>query len=185
MRSTTTLFERIRQKCDEQGWQPDEMEYRVLRVQHHPTATEQQLLVTEVALGFPLPSSLRTLYTQVANGGFGPGFGIVGALDGFASPGLGGTIVDAYHALNAETSLVDYRQYKRDSGEHLTFELPLTVWDRNLLPVCDWGCLKTSFIDTRTDQVLRGAPISRTTYVLRIQASSLQEWLELWLRDAL
>lgn len=86
---------------------------------------------------------------------------------------------------NAETSSVDYRQYKQESGKHLTFELPLTVWDRNLLPLCDWGCLNTSFLDMRTDQVLRGAPLSRTTYVLRLQASSLQEWLELWLRDVL
>jgi hypothetical protein len=185
MLSTTTLFEHIRQKCDAQGWQPDEMQYHALHSQHYPPATEQQLLAAETALGFSLPPSLRTLYTQVANGGFGPGFGIVGVLGGFASTGLGGTIVDAYHALNVEISLVDYRQYKQESGKHLIFELPLTDWDSSLLPLCDWGCLNTSFMDIRTDQVLRGAPISRTTYVLRLQASSLQEWLELWLRDAL
>lgn len=46
-------------------------------------ATEQQIRETEQQLGFSLPPMLRLLYTQVANGGFGPGFGIIGAANGY------------------------------------------------------------------------------------------------------
>lgn len=48
-----------------------------------PPATEDQIRETEQQLGFPLPSLLRLLYTEIANGGFGPGFGIAGTPGGF------------------------------------------------------------------------------------------------------
>ena len=182
---TRTLFERIRQRCDERGWRPDEPYYRGEIAQHYPPATELQLLATEAALGFPLPPILRALYAQVANGGFGPGFGIVGALGGFSCSSIGGNIVEAYHALMDKTPLVDYTRYKKVSGARTAFELPIGVWSDRLLSLCDWGCSITSFLDIHTGQVLRGAPISRTTYVLRSQASSLEEWLECWLHDEL
>lgn len=51
-----------------------------------PPATEQQIEQTEQQLGFPLPPLLRLLYTQIANGGFGPGFGILGVIGGY--PGI-------------------------------------------------------------------------------------------------
>src|SRR5712691_9814035 len=43
----------------------------------YPAATENQRLATEDLLGFPLPPLLRTLYQQLANGGFGPGYGLI------------------------------------------------------------------------------------------------------------
>jgi len=46
------------------GWKSEESTY--------PPATEEQLRASEQALGFLLPPLLRTLYAQVANGGFGP-----------------------------------------------------------------------------------------------------------------
>ncbi len=48
-----------------------------------PPATEQQIRETEQQLGFPLPRLLRLLYARIANGGFGPGFGIIGAVNGY------------------------------------------------------------------------------------------------------
>ena len=42
-------------------------------------AADEQIRATEQALGFSLPPFLRTLYTNVANGGFGP-TGITGAI---------------------------------------------------------------------------------------------------------
>jgi len=58
-----------------------------------PPATEEQLRAIEEILGFPLPPLLRALYAQLANGGFGPRYGIMGALGGYAHNF--GTIVDA------------------------------------------------------------------------------------------
>src|SRR5207249_395965 len=105
-----------RQRCDEQGWGPDESRNRKEIAQYYPPATESQLLATEIALEFQLPPVLRSLYAQVANGGFGPGFGILGALGGFACSNIGGNVVEAYHALTDGTPLVDYTLYKRVSG---------------------------------------------------------------------
>lgn len=48
-----------------------------------PPATEGQLWETEALLGFTLPPLLRLLYTSIGIGGFGPGYGIIGALNGF------------------------------------------------------------------------------------------------------
>lgn len=187
MLSTSTLFERIVQKCTTDGWLPDEAHHRMkMNVPYrYLPATEQQLLTTEVALNFALPTTLHNLYTQVANGGFGPGFGIVGAIDGFASTGLGGNMVEAYIAFNANMAAVDYIQYRQARNNQIVFEVPHTVWSRSLLPLCDWGCLITSFLDADNGQILRGAPTSQTSYTLRVQAASLEEWLEAWLQDTL
>lgn len=46
-------------------------------------ATEDQIRETEQQLSFPLPPLLRLLYTEIANGGFGPGLGIAGTPGGF------------------------------------------------------------------------------------------------------
>jgi len=35
-------------------------------------------------MGFPYPPLLRTLYLRLANGGFGPAYGLVGAFGGYA-----------------------------------------------------------------------------------------------------
>ena len=73
--------------------------------------------------------------------------------------------------------LVDYTQYKDESGTQIVFKLPSNMWSARLLPICDWGCLITSFLDRENGQVLRGASVSRDSYILRLQAVSLEEWL--------
>src|SRR6266571_8571326 len=100
----TTLFERIRERCRqlrwygpddeninwvEEGYDPASDPGGRLRARldalaphklgfEYPPATEEQLLATERALGFPLLPVLRALYAQVANGGFGFGYGVRG-----------------------------------------------------------------------------------------------------------
>jgi hypothetical protein len=48
-----------------------------------PPATEAQLIATERELGYPLPGMLRALYSQLANGGFGPVYGLAGIATGY------------------------------------------------------------------------------------------------------
>src|SRR5579863_8967143 len=52
-----------------------------------PPASEETLKETEDQLGFPLPLLLRMLYSQIANGGFGPGTGLRGVYDGYGKVG--------------------------------------------------------------------------------------------------
>jgi hypothetical protein len=43
-----------------------------------PPATEAEVAAAEAAIGAALPPLLRRVYTEVANGGFGPGYGLLG-----------------------------------------------------------------------------------------------------------
>jgi hypothetical protein len=86
----------------------------------------------EHALGFPLPRLLRRLYLEVGNGGFGPGYGILGVRDGFTDD-LGDTALDAYrrfHSLRRDFSVPD-----------------------SLLPICHWGCAIYSLVDCATASI--------------------------------
>ncbi|MQY34418.1 hypothetical protein SRB17_23870 [Streptomyces sp. RB17] len=47
-----------------------------------PPATPQALAEAEASIGCPLPPLLRRLYSEVTNGGFGPGQGILGVRGG-------------------------------------------------------------------------------------------------------
>lgn len=78
------------------------------------TASHDAVDAAERELGFPVVGLLRRLYTEVANGGFGPGAGILG--------------VDGGH--------VD------ECGRHMSAlyaELRKQWWPEGLVPLCDWG----------------------------------------------
>lgn len=79
-----------------------------------PPAMEAQLQETEMALGCSLPPILRAVYTQVANGGFGPGYGVAGAMSGFDEAG---TIVTNYRFHIARSELIDLADSLHREGD--------------------------------------------------------------------
>lgn len=99
------LIERICEKCGSEGWYGPENEgptYRIVRTDDPrrlgfmwPPASERQVRSSERKLHFSLPPLLQTLYVSLANGGFGPGYGLRGVIGGYAP---GETIVDRYQA---------------------------------------------------------------------------------------
>jgi hypothetical protein len=138
-------------------------------------ATEEQLLATEQALGFALPPLLRTLYTQLANGGFGPGYGLIGALGGFCEAG---DLVENYLFQTKRASLIELRddEQPRQQGERL--ELPETVWPRYLLYLCDWDWAAASCIYCQAGQVFLVHPSEENLYyAIELQSPSLELWL--------
>src|SRR4030042_1292267 len=52
----------------------------------YPPTSNFVVEATEKELSFKLPPLLAQLYTQVANGGFGPGYGIYGLEGGYGDP---------------------------------------------------------------------------------------------------
>ena len=89
-------------------------------------ASPEAIVEAERALGYPFPRLLRRLLLEVGNGGFGPGYGVIGVRGGATDP-YGRTLLDAYrefHSLRRAESLSDA-----------------------LLPLCDWGCGIVSFVD--------------------------------------
>lgn len=170
-----------------------------------PPATEQQIRETEQQLGFPLPQLLRLLYTQIANGGFGPGFGIIGAVNGYLGVDhIPGSIArryqweidlaDAFRQLDkggwASLTSKDWQVLGEDgigSGELTDDELEgeawaiaeedwTPLWPNQLLPLCEHGCNITTYLFADTEQVVQGM---HNPYL--VVANSLEEWLECWL----
>jgi SMI1 / KNR4 family (SUKH-1) len=202
----TELCHRIREKCRRDGWYGGTLDLRQARSDHpqrhsfaYPPASEEQLRATETTLGFLLPPVLRALYTEVANGGFGPDGGIQGALGGYGSRSdePARTIVDDYHwhcqvgytevGHHGPVRLVDLSnvagQGKRGSGKE-DLLLPHEVWPQGLLSLEDLGCCMRACLDCKTGGVLCVAPSGNDEeYEIGPIASSLEEYLERWLRE--
>jgi hypothetical protein len=161
-----------------------------------PPATEDQIRETEQQLGFPLPPLLRLLYTEIANGGFGPGLGIVGTPGGFlmTNPRFDDPDHDIVQSYQQEVSeaqalihLEDYGTipcisevwYKLDSGweqrerQSYRYVLPNNTWPEYMLPLCYHGCTCFTYIDAMSGRLFD----ERNEYV----AASLEEWFERWL----
>jgi hypothetical protein len=97
-----------------------------------PPCSRQVIEAAERDLGFALPDVLRDIYTCVANGGFGPGYGIMGVDGGFTD--------DQQH------NIVEvYRIYIQGDPED-----PTWFWPRGWVPICHWGCVIYSVVDCIT-----------------------------------
>ena len=94
-----------------------------------PPVTERQAAEAEARLGFPLPTLLRNIYLHVANGGFGPAYGLFPLSTDTVPPDV----------LQQWTLVETYTSFRHTSER--------TRWDEKLLPVCTWGCSYFSFLD--------------------------------------
>ncbi len=108
-----------------------------------PPASGAELARSERRLGFRLPPFLGEVYQQVGNGGFGPGYGLIGLPGGFAHD-EGKSIVELYH------------EYHVDSPDD-----PSWQWPDGLVPVCDWGCAIFSCVDCHAGSVVTFDPGER------------------------
>lgn len=213
MQSYGALFEAIRQKCQHEHWYGPDMkdpdwwekydkEGRIKNFYPpaknkplHPQrlefaytpATEAQLQATETLLGFPLPPLLRALYTQLANGGFGPAYGIIGARGGFPGPS-GGTIEGCYphgrwpcRIITLSECSIDLERSSWSQQPHLV--VPDDAWPDRLLMICEYGCCIYFHVDASTEEVFESYVNQAGQTVLTSVAPSLEEWLTHWTRD--
>jgi len=166
-----------------------------------PPATEEQLQATEEALGIPLPPMLRALYAQVANGGFGPAYGITGARGGyyFGDDGRYET-VDMCTDSDPTVHYIDLRGYEQVRGDPVYFELRQTIQPAHFLHLCYKGCSIDDYIDGISgrvyqtgwcgslsdsfvpNKVLPGKWVPEALIGYWRIADSVEDWLERWLR---
>jgi len=120
----------------------------------------------ESRFGFRLPNAVRDMYGRVANGGFGPGYGIIGLVGGFLS------------------------DLKKDVAEE--YRLRREVWDEGpqwperLLPICHWGCAIYSCVDCSeaATRIVRFDPNpvdADWSIAYGDEGYSLEAWLTAWL----
>lgn len=132
----------------------------------YPPASPDLLAEAEDVLGRPLPPLLRRLYAEVANGGFGPGYGLLGLGDGHGMAPDG-------------TAMERYLRYQDWEDSHL----------QSLFPVCDWGCAISSFVDcsdpATTMWGLDPNPVDDVADALFRQEMGFTEWLWLWVEGRL
>ncbi len=131
-----------------------------------PPASQELVDDAEHELGYPLPPLLRRLYLEVANGGFGPGYGILGLRGGHGVAPTG-TAIDLY------------RRFREG-------EQPPPA---SLFPVCDWGCAIASFVDcSDSGAAMWGLDpnlVDDNAHALFRQEMGLAEWLQLWIEGRL
>jgi hypothetical protein len=135
-----------------------------------PPATQDQLRAAEASLSFPLPPLLGRIYTTIANGGFGPGRGLIG-LPGGATDEHGNSILDLYDSFSASSE-----------------EDPEWQWPDRLVPICGWtesvyscvDCLEPAGAVVGFD--LTGYEPGRSVkeFLLPQSPTTLEAWLRAW-----
>jgi hypothetical protein len=159
----TELLEAIRARATDPERQSEVRRWSPLPA----PASAAELAAAETRLGFPVPQVVRRVYGGIANGGFGPGYGLVGiggGRTGFHRWGRSGCCEDEYQTMRSD---------------------PQIRWPLRLLPVCDWGCVIYSCIDASHAD----APMFRMDGDALYDAPSLaitpmgctfSEWLQAW-----
>ena len=90
---TPALLDALRKRADDPRRFIDMPEMREFR--RFPPATHAELDRASRQLGVPIPAVLRTIYVEVASGGFGPGYGVLGVGSG-ATDDRGASMERAY-----------------------------------------------------------------------------------------
>lgn len=145
-----------------------------------PPLDEATLREAEARLGFTLPTLLRRLYGEVANGDFGPCLlPLTLPNEGLSRHGVD-TVIAWYRAFRDNPLTEEDLAYLYDPA--VDEQLPPAEWPERLLQISDWGCNIYSLADCsqRELPVLRNDNNVSWT-ILAHEAASLHEWLERWL----
>lgn len=139
-----------------------------------PVAARGEMDEFERRIAHPLPPLWRRVYSEVGNGGFGPGYGLLGLVTGARSD-----------EGNAAVEL--YELFRQPDPEDAAW-----AWPQGVVPVCHWGCAIYSCVDVRSGP----APIVRfdpnghgpeTGWdgAWWQEASSSEAWLRAWVEGRL
>lgn len=124
------IIERIRDRLSGSAAIHDMAEGLTPTPQLYPVVTNEDIMVTEARLGVELPQLLKLIYTEIGNGGFGPGYGLLGVRAELGEDRYYETIDDSY-------------EYIIDTAGDRGFD----KWPEKIIPICNWGCDIYSFLD--------------------------------------
>jgi hypothetical protein len=98
--------------------------------QMYPPIELADIEVSENRLRVELPLLLKQIYIEIGNGGFGPGYGLLGIRAELGDDRYYEAIDDAY-------------EYMTDTAKDRGFD----KWPAKIIPICNWGCDIYSFLD--------------------------------------
>ena len=137
----------------------------------YPTCDSATIYDAESKLGFALPSILRSLYMTIGNGGYGPGYGLLGIGNGATA--------------DKRDVIATYNFFREDNSTDSHWK-----WPAQLLPVTHLGCGMYGCLDCRDE---RGAVVWfepnphedgtpwDTSFIPVCE--TFERWLEMWLDD--
>ncbi|MBF6595927.1 MAG: SMI1/KNR4 family protein [Thermaceae bacterium] len=132
-------------------------------------ASAAQVSKVEGQLGFPLSPTLKRILSEVGNGGFGPGYFLMGIDNGF--PDDRGETIEKWYLSQRNLGPDDYGW----------------CWPEGLLPFCHWGCGIYSLVDVTkaNEPILRfdpNEPSENESYekCLFSEGYLLRDWLFAW-----
>jgi hypothetical protein len=117
--------------------------------------------LAEQELSVVLPPLLRRLFTEVANGGFGPGYGILG--------------VEGGHCDDQGRDLVNAQRFVAAMSRAFKVE-----WLPTVVPICQWGAGIWSCIECKSDC---GTIVTLDESGLTFTRHTLNSWLDDWCND--
>jgi hypothetical protein len=109
---------------------------------------------------------LTRLYVEVANGGFGPGYGLFGLEGGFTEEVQRLTLVELYQSW----------------ADPPPGPLPPPPWPKKLVPICDWGCNMMSCIDCAPNEPMMVFSVDPTMNIP--EDLTFDQWMEEWVKGA-
>ncbi len=195
--SYENLAERIRAKCQQEHWFGSELTSPSMRITREedpqrsgfvfPSVSKEQIREAEGSLDFPLPPFLRYLYTDIANGGFGPGMGLYGIATSFGSDydvSFDSSIAGFYRFLMREQTidLTEYPPENLEATEQKFWRFPLGTWPRYILPLSDMGCARIACVDKESQMFLEVAVEQGDMGLVQL-GWTFEEWIERWLND--
>ena len=126
------LFKKIRLRAENEQTRTDNCDVVVPKISSKYSYRE--LNEFEFRISRELPASLKRIYVEVGNGGFGPGYGFMSLENNIDT--------------NQETVLNTYHSFCSDDPED-----DLWIWPKELVPIIDWGCAIRSCINCDTGTV--------------------------------
>ena len=107
------------------------------RANPEPAASAAEVAEFERRVGRPLPAVWQRVYTEIGDGGFGPGYGFLSLVTGAARTDEG----------NSAAGFVELLREGEDPDD------PDFKWPDGLVPICHWGCAIYSCLDLRSAEV--------------------------------
>lgn len=194
----SSLVERVLIQIQDSNYTAARNAFAPRRLGLYPPTTMMIVEAAEKTLGFSLPPLLRDLYTQVANGGFGPGYGIFGLDGGYADPQIfdpsslsqtqGGTLTEWYFTYRGKDNQLPELNFEFNTKDKSTLLIdpepkPQTWnWFDKLLPISNHGDWQVSCIDC-SKSMFPVLFFDGQQCQLQPKNLTFNEWIEDWLNS--